>query len=105
MKNNKPDSKAEITRRKFIGTATAVTAFTIVPQHVLGQTAPSNLVNVAVVGSGGHGAFVVTQMLKVGGIHVAALCDVIQYCKLDVLKDHARDLLQTNLSAIYQSFH
>jgi len=39
MKNNKPNPKAGITRRDFIGTAAAATAFTIVPRHVLGQTA------------------------------------------------------------------
>jgi len=70
------NNKSKLTRRDFVGTAAAATALTIVPRHVLGQTAPSNLVNVAVVGSGGHGAFVITQMLKAGGINVVALCDV-----------------------------
>ncbi|MCK5711923.1 MAG: Gfo/Idh/MocA family oxidoreductase, partial [Hyphomicrobiaceae bacterium] len=76
MKKNKTNCKSRITRRQFIGTAAAATAFTIVPRHVLGQKAPSNLVNVAVVGSGGHGAFTITRMLKAGGINVVALCDV-----------------------------
>ena len=70
------NNKSKLTRRDFVGTAAAATAFTIVPRRVLGQSAPSNLVNIAVVGSGGHGAFVVTQMLKAGGINVVALCDV-----------------------------
>ena len=70
------NNKSKLTRRDFVGTAASAAAFTIVPRHVLGQTAPSNLVNVAVVGSGGHGAFVITQMLKAGGIRVVALCDV-----------------------------
>jgi len=73
MKNHRTNHTTELTRRGFIG---AATAFTIVPRHVLGRTAPSNLVNIAVVGSGGHGAFSVTQMLKAGGIKVVALCDV-----------------------------
>jgi len=68
--------KSRLTRREFVGAAASAAAFTIVPRHVLGRTAPSNLVNIAVVGSGGHGAFVVTQMLKAGGINVVALCDV-----------------------------
>jgi len=76
MKNNKTNRKSRITRRRFMGAAASVAAFTIVPRHVLGQTVPSNLVNIAVVGSGGHGAFVITQMLKAGGINVVALCDV-----------------------------
>ena len=65
-----------LTRREFVGAAAGAAAFTIVPQRVLGREAPSNLVNIAVVGSGGHGAFVVNQMLRVGGINVVALCDV-----------------------------
>ena len=74
------NNKSQLTRRQFLGTAAAAaTAFTIVPRHVFGQTAPSTLVNIAVVGSGGHGAFVVTQMLKAGGINVVALCDVDAY--------------------------
>jgi len=76
MSSNKPNCQSIITRRRFIGTAAAATAFTIVPRYVLGQRAPSNLVNIAVVGSGGHGAFTITQMLKAGGINVVALCDV-----------------------------
>ena len=59
-----------------MGAAGSAAAFSIVPRHVLGREAPSNLVNIAVVGSGGHGAFVVTQMLKADGINVVALCDV-----------------------------
>ncbi|NOX54083.1 MAG: Gfo/Idh/MocA family oxidoreductase [Planctomycetes bacterium] len=69
-------NKSKLTRRDFVGAAAAATAFTIVPDRVLGRSAPSNLVNIGVVGSGGHGAFVVTQMLKAGGINVVALCDV-----------------------------
>ena len=44
------NDKSELTRRDFVGTAAAATAFTIVPQSVLGNSAPSNLVNIAVVG-------------------------------------------------------
>ena len=49
-----------ISRRKFLGsTAAAVSAFTIVPRHVLGgagYTPPSEKLNVAGVGVGGMGA-------------------------------------------------
>jgi len=68
--------RSGLTRREFAGAAAGAAAFTIVPRHVLGRAAPSNLVNIAAVGSGGHGAFVVNQMLKAGGINVTALCDV-----------------------------
>ena len=73
---SRPNPKAGRTRREFLGTAAAAAAFTIAPRHVLGRTARGNLVNIAAVGSGGHGAFVVNQMLKAGGINVVALCDV-----------------------------
>ena len=55
MMDNRSKSRqtSKLTRREFVGGAAAATACTIVPRHVLGQTAPSNLVNVAVVGSAG----------------------------------------------------
>ncbi|MBT3202166.1 MAG: Gfo/Idh/MocA family oxidoreductase, partial [Phycisphaerales bacterium] len=68
--------KPGLTRREFATAAAGAAALTILPRHVLGKKAPSNLINIAVVGSGGHGAFVVNQMLKVGGINLVALCDV-----------------------------
>jgi len=68
--------RSGLTRREFVSAAAGAAAFSIVPRHVLGREAPSNLVNIAVVGSGGHGAFVVTQMLRAGGINVVSLCDV-----------------------------
>ncbi len=45
-----------ISRRKFLGTAAAAAAFTIVPRHVLGgqgYTAPSDKLNIACVGVNG----------------------------------------------------
>ena len=53
-----------ITRRKFIGTVASTAAFTIVPRHVLGGTgyaAPSETLNLALVGAGGHGAFLINE--------------------------------------------
>ena len=54
----KTDSQSERTRRDFIGVAASVTAFTIVPRHVLGepgQTPPSEELNIACIGVGGKG--------------------------------------------------
>ena len=50
------ESKLTTTRRQFIATTTA--AFTIVPRHVLGGqrfVAPSDKVNIALIGAGGQG--------------------------------------------------
>jgi|GEM_PF-3541776 len=70
------ERESGLTRRQFVSAAAGAAAITIVPKHVLGKTAPSNLINIGVVGSGGHGAFVVNQMLKAGGVNLVALCDV-----------------------------
>lgn len=56
----KTKSHKSFTRRKFLGTIGAATAvITIVPRHVVagsGQTAPSDLINVAGIGIGAQGA-------------------------------------------------
>jgi predicted dehydrogenase len=76
MENN------EISRRSFLGTvgtaAGGAMAFTIVPRHVLGgpgYVAPSDKVNVAIVGAGGQGMSN-ARALVAGGQNVAVLCDI-----------------------------
>src|SRR5262245_17518403 len=68
-------------RREFItSVATAAVGVTIVPRHVLGRgfQAPSDLVNVAVVGINGMGA---VNAQAVMGQNMVAICD----CDLDLL--------------------
>ena len=69
----------KLTRRKFVaGTTTAVAGAMIVPRHVLGgpgYQAPSDKLNVAVVGCGGQGAADATELV-VGGENIVALADV-----------------------------
>ena len=64
-------------RREFLqGAAGAVTAFTIVPSHVLGgagRTAPSDKLNIAIIGAGGRGG---ASVGGCGGENIVALCDV-----------------------------
>ena len=66
-----------ITRREFVGTAsTLAMGAMIVPRHVLGgpgYQAPSDTLNVAIVGAGGMGMSNWTQLL---GENVVAICDV-----------------------------
>ena len=69
---------ARITRRAFVGDLAVVgLAVTIVPRHVLGRgfVAPSDTLNVAVVGVGGRGR---DNLLGVAreGQNIYALCDV-----------------------------
>src|SRR6188768_4434242 len=67
---------SSVSRREFVTTAAgAAAAFMIVPRHVLGRgmQAPSDLVNVAVVGINGQGA---TNCQNVMSQNIVAICDV-----------------------------
>src|SRR5688500_20010680 len=67
------------TRRQFIKTATtAVTAFQFLPRHVLGGprfVAPSEKVNVAVVGVGGRGTHNMKALMALEDVQVIAVAD------------------------------
>lgn len=73
MKRNK------ITRRKFVaGTTGATVGAMIVPRHVLGGVgfnAPSDTVNVAIIGCGGQGKTDAVELV-LGGQNIVALADV-----------------------------
>src|SRR5262249_53535546 len=76
MKNH-PNSEKCVSRRDFIATATALTAFSIVPRHVLagaGQPAPSEKMNVGCVGVGGMQGG--SDVRNVSSENIYALCDV-----------------------------
>lgn len=65
-----------INRRQFIKTASAVTAFTIVPRSVLGgvgHTAPSDKINIAGIGVGNMGFH---NLRNLESQNIVALCDV-----------------------------
>ncbi len=85
----KEDSK-NITRRSFLGTTGAVAAgLTILPSSVisgLGKRAPSDKLNIAVVGIGGMG----NSNLKAvkGTENIVALCDVDWGYSKDVFKEN-----------------
>jgi predicted dehydrogenase len=72
---NHHDSNRGVSRRQFISSAAAGAAVSIVPRHVLGRglQAPSDLVNVAVVGVSGMGA---SNTRGVMSQNVVAFCDV-----------------------------
>jgi predicted dehydrogenase len=71
--------KDKITRRKFVaGTTGAAFGAMIVPRHALGGTgyiAPSDKLNVAVVGCGGQGASDASELVAAGE-NIVALADV-----------------------------
>ena len=75
----KKQGKRHPSRREVLGGAAALAAFTVVPRHVLagsGQTAPSEKVNVAIIGTGGQGIVNMKQLFTEPDVHMAALCDV-----------------------------
>lgn len=69
-------------RRQFVGEVAkagfAAYAFTIVPRHVLGRgfIAPSDKINVACIGVGGHGASDVRGLAALADVNIHSLCDV-----------------------------
>ena len=69
-------SKKKISRRQFVSSAAAVSAFTIVPRHVLGGVkykAPSEKLNIAGIGSGGMGG---GNIGACANENIVGLCDV-----------------------------
>ena len=71
---------ARISRREFIGSAAAATAgLTVVPRYVLGRsgyTAPSEKLNVAIIGTGGQGTQNIKGLLGHADVQIMAICDV-----------------------------
>jgi hypothetical protein len=65
-------------RRKFLGTAAATTAFTIVPRHVLGGpdvVAPSDKITLAYIGAGTQGLREMMPLLQLPEIQIVSVCD------------------------------
>lgn len=111
-----------LTRRQFLGAATAAAAFTIVPRHVLGGpkfVAPSEKVNVALVGAGGQGLHNVRQLLQIPECQVMALADPFEetdlfrfYFKCNagrgpvskVINDHYQAQKPDYKCAVYEDF-
>ena len=66
----------KISRRNFLVTSTAATAFMVLPRQVLGgagQTSPNSKLNIAGVGIGGQGA---ADLSELTSENIIALCDV-----------------------------
>ncbi len=76
-----------VSRRHFLKKAGASTAaFTIVPRYVLGganHIAPSERINVALVGVGGQGKYHVSTFLDEPDVNVVSVCDAFKVCSYD----------------------
>jgi predicted dehydrogenase len=86
MKQQKTSSTG-LSRRQFLGrTATAVAAFGVVPRHVLGGpkfVAPSEKVNIAIIGCGGQGRTNTRTLFNEPEAQVIAVADPIESENLD----------------------
>ena len=72
-------------RRDFLRTTTLASAVTIVAPHVLGgprYTAPSDMINVAVVGVGGRGTQNMRELLKLDDVRIVAVADPAEHWDL-----------------------
>jgi predicted dehydrogenase len=70
--------KSDINRRRFLGTAVASGALTVVPRHVLGGTghvAPSDKITLANIGMGTQGFRELGSLLAEPEIQIVAVCD------------------------------
>lgn len=65
-----------ITRRSFLKSTPAAAALAGGPA-VLGAQSPSDTVRVAFVGVGNRGSFLLRHMMKVPGVEVVAVCDIL----------------------------
>ncbi|OIQ36206.1 MAG: oxidoreductase [Bacteroidetes bacterium MedPE-SWsnd-G1] len=66
-------------RRNFLKkSAVVATGISIVPRHVLGKgfTAPSDKLNIAIIGGGGKGRSDAMNAWNKGASHISAICDV-----------------------------
>lgn len=66
-------------RRDFLVGAAKAAALTIVPSNVLGgnnSVAPSEKINVAIIGTGGQGIVNMKRLFNEPDVHIAALCDI-----------------------------
>ncbi|MDX2429844.1 MAG: Gfo/Idh/MocA family oxidoreductase [Bacteroides sp.] len=92
----------KITRREFVGTTAAATAFTIIPSHVLGgsrHVAPSDKLNIAYIGCGTQGIREMADLIRNDDVQITSVCDPNKYStnyvdwSLHGIRNKMRDVL------------
>lgn len=74
--SGKPAAAPGLSRRRFGAAAAIAAAPLVVPRSVFGENAPSNRVNVAIIGCGNQSRADVPAMLQMADVQVVAVCDV-----------------------------
>ena len=76
-------------RREFIKTSiTSLAALTIVPRHVLGGKgfiAPSDKVNIGIIGAGGQSMYSINELFKLEDVRLISIADPAAIWKNDIL--------------------
>ena len=89
----------KISRRKFVETTAAATAFSIIPAHVMGgrrHTAPSDKLNIAYIGCGTQGIREMVSLLQQPDVQITSVCDPNKYSTnyVDWSQNGIRDMVR-----------
>jgi predicted dehydrogenase len=99
--------KSTLSRRSFLHNTAALSALTIVPRHVLGgagHTAPSEKVNVAIIGTGGQGIVNMKQLFNEPDVRIASLCDINEDSDYSMFYYGGRAGLHPALNLVKQTY-
>lgn len=82
MKKASASSQQSVSRRSILlGGSAAVTSFLLFPRYVIGAAktvAPSDKINIAIIGSGGRGTQNMKELMAFDDVHMRAVCDVME---------------------------
>jgi predicted dehydrogenase len=75
-------TEQRLPRRRFLRATATLAAISVVPRWILGgpgRTAPSDRLNVAIIGTGGQGITNIKELLRHSDVNVSAICDVAEF--------------------------
>lgn len=100
-------SKSKHPRREFIKTSlTSLVAVTIIPRYVLGGRgfiAPSDKVNIGIIGAGGQSMYSINELFKLEDVQLTSIADPSLLWKNDILynSDTGRGPTKKTIEAYY----
>lgn len=84
MKNRKNQNRREFLKE----TALSAAGLMIVPRHVIGGkgfTAPSDMVNIAIIGAGGQSMYSIRELAKLNDARIISIADPAEHWENDIL--------------------